>query len=53
MSDKNHANEAKILFWLDKELVSKLDEALKKMGYKSRAEWFRENVRDIIEEAKK
>jgi len=49
MSDKNHTNESKLTFWIDNSLLARFDEALKKMGYKNRAEWFRENVRDIIE----
>lgn len=41
-------------FWVShegKDFNSWIDEALKKMGYKNRAEWFRENVRDMIEAA--
>jgi metal-responsive CopG/Arc/MetJ family transcriptional regulator len=49
MSDNKHTGESKITFWLDDNLIVKFDEAIKEAGYKNRAEWFREGVRDVIE----
>jgi hypothetical protein len=51
MSDAKHTGEDKIQFHLDREMTEQLDMALKKLKYKSRAEWFREKARETIKEA--
>jgi metal-responsive CopG/Arc/MetJ family transcriptional regulator len=53
MSDKNHTGQKMAQFWLDEELLIKLDKAIKKTGYINRAEWFREQVRNTIKESEK
>lgn len=54
MSDKNHIGQQKVLFWIDRELLEKLDQAIIRNGYISRAEWFRTMVRkEILDYEKK
>jgi metal-responsive CopG/Arc/MetJ family transcriptional regulator len=48
MSDKNHTDQQKIFFWLDKPQLEKLDKIIAEYGYTSRAEWFRAMVRQEI-----
>lgn len=48
-----HAGEKKLQFWIEEELLQRFDVAIKKCGYKNRADWFREKVRESIREAKK
>ena len=48
MSDKNHTDQQKVLFWLDKPQLEKLDKIIAEYGYTSRAEWFRAMVREEI-----
>jgi metal-responsive CopG/Arc/MetJ family transcriptional regulator len=35
------------------EELKRLDEAIKKLGYKDRADWYREKKREVIKEASK
>ena len=51
MSDKNHTGEIKLTFWLDLKITAELDDAIETLGYKNRAEWFREQARVLIEKA--
>jgi metal-responsive CopG/Arc/MetJ family transcriptional regulator len=47
MTNKDRG-ERQLLVWLDKELIEKFDEALKRNGYLSRAEFIREKIRELI-----
>jgi metal-responsive CopG/Arc/MetJ family transcriptional regulator len=47
-SNKNHDGTVLIQFYLDKEDTAKLDAKVKERGYSSRTEWFREQVRNTI-----
>jgi len=51
MSDTNHTGEKQLHIWLDEKLLDKLDEALKQNGYKNRADFIREKVRELINKA--
>jgi metal-responsive CopG/Arc/MetJ family transcriptional regulator len=51
MSDKNHTGESQLTFWLKHDIVARFDDAIEANGYKNRAEWFREKVRQEIEKA--
>ncbi|MGE4282802.1 MAG: ribbon-helix-helix protein, CopG family [Clostridia bacterium] len=51
MGDINHTGEKKIQFWVEENLLEQLEEAIKKQGYKNRAEWFREKARETIKES--
>jgi metal-responsive CopG/Arc/MetJ family transcriptional regulator len=51
LSDAKHTGEDKIQFNLEKNLTEQFDHALQKLGYKNRADWFREKVRETIREA--
>jgi metal-responsive CopG/Arc/MetJ family transcriptional regulator len=53
LSDQQHTGETKVLFWLDDNLLTEWDEALKKLNYKNRAERFREMVREDIKASQK
>ena len=48
MSDKNHTGETSVLFWVEVEFLKDFDKALKQAKYKSRAEFFREQMRNLI-----
>lgn len=52
MSDKNHTGEKALHIWLDAELLQQFDSALKQAGYRNRAEFVREKVRELIREYK-
>lgn len=52
MSDENHTGEATFQVHVDKKLLSDFDKALKKTGYKNRADWLREKMRNLIDKAK-
>jgi metal-responsive CopG/Arc/MetJ family transcriptional regulator len=52
MSNREHDNQKKLLFWIDSDMLSQFDEAIKLMGYSNRTEWFREKLRGTIKEAK-
>jgi metal-responsive CopG/Arc/MetJ family transcriptional regulator len=51
MSDAKHTGEKQVPFFLEEDLLTRWDNALKKLGYKNRAERFREVVRNDIEKA--
>jgi metal-responsive CopG/Arc/MetJ family transcriptional regulator len=51
MSDRNHTNESTFQVHIDKTLLSLFDKALKKLGYKNRADWTREKIRETINKA--
>lgn len=46
-----HAGEKKVQFWIEEKLLQQFNTAIKKRGYKNRADWFREKVRELIREA--
>ena len=52
-SDANHTGEKQVPFWLDADTLQKWDEAINILNYKSRAERFREMVRDDIKTSRK
>lgn len=52
MSDAKHTNEATFQVHVDKNLLSDFDKALRKTGYKNRADWLREKMRNLIDKAK-
>ena len=43
-------SESQIIFRLEDRLLKKFDQNLKKIGFKSRNEWFRTKVREFMEE---
>lgn len=44
--------ETKVTVWLDTRQLAELDDALHATGYKSRAEWLRERIRQFIAEVR-
>lgn len=53
MSDAKHTGESMFQVHIDTELLKKFDEALKINGYKNRADWAREKVRQEIGKAER
>lgn len=45
-STDTHAGKTKLVVWLENDELAKFDAALKEQGYTTRAEWFREKVRE-------
>lgn len=43
-------SDTQIIFRIDKELIKKLDSSLNASGFKTRNEWFRNTVRNFLEE---
>ena len=43
-------SESQIIFRLEDRLLKRFDQNLKKIGFKSRNEWFRTKVREFLEE---
>jgi metal-responsive CopG/Arc/MetJ family transcriptional regulator len=43
-------SESQIIFRLEDTLLKRFDQNLKKIGFKSRNEWFRTKVREFLEE---
>lgn len=43
-------SDTQIIFRIDKELIKKLDNSLNASGFKTRNEWFRNTVRNFLEE---
>jgi metal-responsive CopG/Arc/MetJ family transcriptional regulator len=43
-------SESQIIFRLEDRLLKRFDHNLKKIGFKSRNEWFRTKVREFLEE---
>ena len=43
-------SESQIIFRLEDRLLKKFDQNLKKIGFKSRNEWFRIKVREFLED---
>lgn len=48
MGNREHTDETKHQYWIDKELSKKFDLKLKNEGYKNRSDWYREQVRMFI-----
>jgi metal-responsive CopG/Arc/MetJ family transcriptional regulator len=48
MSDQKHTGEATFQVHVDKQLLKDFDKAIKKNGYKNRADWLREKMREEI-----
>ena len=46
-------SESQIIFRLEDRLLKKFDQNLKKIGFKSRNEWFRIKVREFLEDAER
>ena len=49
-SDNAHTGLQQLTFWVDPEQVKKLDIIISDYGYTSRAEWFREQLREEIKQ---
>ena len=47
------SKETQIVFRLEKSQLDKLDRMIKVMGYRTRNEWFRHNIREFISKAEK
>lgn len=47
------SKETQIIFRLEKSQLYKLDRMIKLMGYRTRNEWFRHNIREFISKAEK
>lgn len=45
--------ETQVIFRVNKKLLQEFDTNLKESGFKTRNEWFRERVRDFLEEVKR
>lgn len=45
--------DAQVMFRVDKKLLEKLDSSLKAAGFKTRNEWFRNEVRSFLEEVER
>lgn len=43
-------SDTQVIFRIDAELLEKLDSSLKGSGFKTRNEWFRNEVRNFLEE---
>lgn len=43
-----HETESKLTFWIDNSQLVEFDKAIKEKGYRSRAEWLREKVREEL-----
>ena len=50
MSNATHDNQTKLQFWIDNELLEKLDKIITHYGYTSRTEWLREQIRVEIKD---
>ena len=50
MSNATHDNQTKLQFWIDDDLLTKLDEIIAHYGYASRSEWLREQIRVEIKD---
>jgi metal-responsive CopG/Arc/MetJ family transcriptional regulator len=48
MSDNKHTGQTKFTAWVDIVQLQKLDDKIKELGYTSRTEWFREKMRETI-----
>ena len=46
-------SESQIIFRLEDRLLKRFDQNLKKIGFKSRNEWFRTKVREFLEEVER
>ena len=47
------SEETQIIFRLEKNQLNRLDKMIKLMGYRTRNEWFRHNIREFISKAEK
>lgn len=47
------SKETQIIFRLEKSQLDKLDRMIKLMGYRTRNEWFRYNIKEFISKAEK
>lgn len=45
--------ETQVIFRLDSELAGRLDRTLRKMGFRTRSEWFRRQVQETLKEAER
>ena len=47
------ARDARFTVWESEEELKKLDEALKELNYKDRADWYRDMKRQTLDKAKR
>ncbi len=47
------SKETQIIFRLEKSQLDRLDRMIRLMGYRTRNEWFRHNIREFISKAEK
>ncbi|MFR8116918.1 MAG: hypothetical protein ACLVAK_07950 [Clostridia bacterium] len=52
MENKNHNEEVRHQYWINKKISKKFDIALKHEGYTSRVEWYREQIRNLVKNIK-